>query len=417
METGKRDIEQLWLRYVEELATPEELNELFASLGDIAQEAEHIALAQQAVMRAGSGLPADLQQEEAVWQQLLLQAGGLRESFSSAPSSPVRYMHFLHKWGWAAASLILAMAGIALYYTFSHAALSGARIVKTLSVPAPDIQPGYTRAVLTLSNGQQVTLDSTAAETIQDGGLAIENNNGQLIYKNGAITAMNTVATPKGGQYQVTLPDGTKVWLNASSSITFPTAFTGSRREVKIEGEIYFEVAKDELKPFLVDVDGKSLVEVLGTIFNINAYDDEGSIKTTLVQGSVKVVKGNRDAMLRPGQQAIVDLNTTAVATPSGRQHDPYPKTEDGIMIVSAVDLDQVLAWKNGIFNFNGADLQTVMRQLERWYNIKVQYRGAMPNLIFRGKMYRNVSLSDVLDMLKEMGVRFELEGDKLIVF
>ena len=218
------------------------------------------------------------------------------------------------------------------------------------------------------------------------------------------------MTTPAGGQYQVTLPDGTKVWLNAASSITYPTAFVDKERPVKISGEVYFEVAKDKEKPFIVDVDGKSSVRVLGTSFNINSYGDESTIKTTLLEGSVKVMRTATTAVstdsviLKPGQQALVAL--PAVAASSDRQ----------LKVTSDVNIEQTLAWKNGLFNFNGSDLHAVMRQLERWYGIKVEYEGSIPDTKFSGEIYRNVNLSDVLEALQRMGVKFRLHGKTLLV-
>jgi ferric-dicitrate binding protein FerR (iron transport regulator) len=274
-----------------------------------------------------------------------------------------------------------------------------------------DVAPASDKAVLTLSNGQQVQLNNGASETIKDGALPIENKNGRLVYNGGeagiqgqtgnaADVAVNTMTTPNGGLYKLTLADGTKVWLNAASSITYPVAFAGANRKVSITGEVYFEVAKDEKRPFIVDVNKKSTVEVLGTSFNINSYTNEEAVKTTLLEGSVKVIKAGQSALLTHGQQAIV--------ANSGRK--------PGITVRSDANIEQAMAWRYGLFTFKDADLPSVTRQLERWYDIKVVYLGKVPEIILKGKMYRNVNLSDVLEFLKTSGVATRMEGKTLIV-
>jgi ferric-dicitrate binding protein FerR (iron transport regulator) len=207
----------------------------------------------------------------------------------------------------------------------------------------------------------------------------------------------NTISTPKGGQYQVTLSDGSKVWLNAASSLRFPATFSGKERKVELTGEGYFEVAHNKKMPFHVTVNDLD-VEVLGTHFNINAYADESAIKTTLLEGSVKVVKGNETKIIEPGEQASV---TTS---------------EDEINVKQQVDLEQVVAWKNGIFQFERADIESVMRQISRWYDIDVDYHGRVSEH-FGGTISRDVNISDVLKMLEMTGgVNFKIDGKKVIV-
>jgi ferric-dicitrate binding protein FerR (iron transport regulator) len=208
------------------------------------------------------------------------------------------------------------------------------------------------------------------------------------------------MTTPKGRQFQVTLPDGTNVWLNAASSVRYPTSFTGNERRVEVTGEAYFEVVKNAAKPFIVEVNNKAAVEVLGTSFNINAYGDERSVRATLLSGSIRVgvpFAGRKKAVvLAPGQQAEV----------AGTQ----------ITVAENQDADKILAWKNGLFNFDGADLEEVMRQLERWYNIEVVYENGIPHTRFIGEMSRQIALTDLLDILKRTEVDFRVEGRKLIV-
>lgn len=265
-----------------------------------------------------------------------------------------------------------------------------------------DIGPGGDKAILTLADGRQIALDSAANGDLADqGGVqVVKLDSGQIAYDlrgSGSRDVMwNTISTPKGGQYRVTLPDGTKVWLNAASSIRFPTAFVASQRQVTVTGEVYVEVAQDGSKPFVIDVNGQSTVQVLGTIFNVNAYADDGFIKTTLIEGSVRI---NHQIILKPGQQALQHSNNTT------------------LKIINHADMDQTLAWKNGLFNFNGMPLRGVMSQLERWYDIEVRYAGEVDNIIFDGKMYRNANLSDVLEVMNKMGgIQCKLDGKTVTV-
>ena len=268
-----------------------------------------------------------------------------------------------------------------------------------------DIAPGGNKAILTLANGSTIVLDSAQNGTISQQGNAkvVKLDNGKLIYEkdenaNDVAVQYNTITTPRGGQYQLVLADGSKVWLNAASSITFPTAFSGPKREVQITGEAYFEVAHNAKMPFHVKVNHVD-VAVLGTHFNINAYNDEGVIKTTLLEGSVKVSDENKSAMIVPGEQALVTDKT------------------DKIDIKKNIDLDEVVAWKNGKFMFQDADIQTIMRQLERWYNITVSYEQNISNEEFEGVISRNVNISQILGMLEKTGaVKFEIDGKNIIV-
>ncbi|SEW53373.1 FecR family protein [Chitinophaga arvensicola] len=316
--------------------------------------------------------------------------------------TPVRRIPFARKWRWAAAAVLLLAAGTWFWNYHHQERLSAGN--NNNNLPA-DVAPGGALATLTLADGSSITLDSAANGKLAQQGNAqvIKLSNGQVAYNaaglRGKEMLWNTMSTPKGGQYQLVLPDGTKVWLNASSSITFPATFVGDKRTVKIHGEVYFEVAKNEQQPFTVDINGKALVQVLGTSFNVNSYDDEESIKTTLIDGSVRIVNDHQKMVLKPGQQAVI------------------ASAGEDINVNSSADPDQVLAWKNGIFDFTGADLKTVMRQLVRWYNIEVEYRGTESDITFEGKMYRNVHLKDVLEGLQKMGVKTELQGKKLIVF
>jgi ferric-dicitrate binding protein FerR (iron transport regulator) len=228
--------------------------------------------------------------------------------------------------------------------------------------------------------------------------------NGELKYNadGSAVNAVayNTITTPKGRQFQMTLPDGTRVWLNAGSSLRFPTVFVGNERKVEVTGEGYFEVAKNAAKPFRVSINNETEIEVLGTHFNVNSYSNETSIKTTLLEGSVRVktqVAGKKsEVIIAPGQQAQL--------------------TAGNLKVANNVDLSEVMAWKNGVFNFHNATLEEVMRELERWYDINVVYEKGVPQIEFVGKMGRDLSLAKVLRGLEMSEVHFRLEGRTLIV-
>jgi len=264
-----------------------------------------------------------------------------------------------------------------------------------------DVMPGRNGAILTLDNGRQVILDSSGNGIIAiQKGARIELDSGKLTYhqdKTTEIAADNTMTTPAGRKYQLSLSDVTKVWLNAASSITFPTSFSGDQRVVSITGEAYFEVARNAKMPFFVNA-GNMMIEVLGTNFNINAYSDEDIIRTTLLQGSVKVRKGKNEQLLLPGQQAQLDK-------------------DDKFRLIANVDMDLEMAWKNDEFYFKYADLRTVMRQLSRWYDLEIVYEtGAPLNKHFEGEIPMNTMLSQLLTVLEKNDVHFHLEGKKLTV-
>jgi transmembrane sensor len=306
---------------------------------------------------------------------------------------PVHRIHFMRKWGWAAAAVVLL--GIGAYLWNANMGKTKPAVAVTPAV----ITPGKNGAVLTLADGSQLVLDSLG------NGVVADQNGTQVVLKGGTIAyeasgsakgevAYNTMTTPKGRQFRVTLPDGTGVWLNAASSISYPTVFAGNERKVTITGEVYFEVVKNARMPFKVNVNNKTEVEVLGTHFNVKAYDNETAIRTTLLEGAVKV---GQSAMLKPGDQAVFKKNS-----PLTIDHSP--------------DIDKVMAWKNGLFNFEGASFAEIMRQLERWYDIEVTYEKGVPNIEFEGKMTRDVPLNDLLKMLERSDIHFKIEGRKLIV-
>ena len=295
----------------------------------------------------------------------------------------------------AAALLIMLFAGWK-YLLPSHKAALQTTAVSNHSFKT-DVRPGTTKARLTLSNGQTIVLDSAANGVLaKQGSININNNNGQVSYIGvGETTKMvyNTLQTGKGEQYPITLSDGTHVWLNAASSLHFPVAFIGNERRVEISGEAYFEVAKNAAKPFIVTA-GNNTVKVLGTHFNINAYYTNNDIKTTLLEGSINI---NDAAILKPGQQSVVS-------------------NSGNLQLVNDADIEQAVAWKNGMFRFHNTDIKAVMRDIENWYDIKVVYEGAAPTDHFSGSISRTATLSEVLLILQYSKVHFKLEERKLSV-
>jgi len=272
-----------------------------------------------------------------------------------------------------------------------------------------EIAPGGNKGILTLSNGKQIVLTDVSVKGI----VAQEGNQDAVTIKlseDGVITyivnpdasketanSFNTLSTPTGGQYNIVLGDGTKVYLNAVSSIKYPTQFKGNQRVVEVEGEAYFEVAKNKNKPFIVK-SGNQSIEVLGTHFNLHAYNNESVIKTTLLEGSVAVSCNNQKAILKPGEQSNVSDNLNKIA-------------------IRKVDTEATIAWKNGRFKFDNDDLKTVMKQLERWYGIKVEYRGDVSDVRFNGGTFMNKNLSEVLKVLELSNIKFKVEGKTIIVY
>ena len=300
----------------------------------------------------------------------------------------------------AAVFLMVLLAGVYVYLkqTAPAPVMAQRKAIQT------KIIPGGNNAVLVLANGSKIILNQTADGQIADqpGVKVIKTKSGELLYRfvgntNNKATAINTISTPRGGQYHLILVDGTEVWLNASSSVKFPATFAGNERKVEVTGEVYFEVAKNKAKPFIVHTN-QSDIKVLGTHFNINTYDDEAYQRTTLLEGSIEIKRGNQKALLIPGQQANINGST------------------DGIKIKEIEDLDAVIAWKNGYFQFEKADLQSVMRQVSRWYDTEVSYNGPIPTKQYTGKIPRSVNVAKLIEMLAYNGIHCNVTHDKITV-
>lgn len=304
----------------------------------------------------------------------------------------------------AAAAVIVGLLSAGVYFLGKQD--SPRQIVKTENLIKQtnnnDVLPGKNTATLTLADGTTVILDDAQNGTVTTQGntKVVKLNNGMLSYKTSnqkpAEIVYNTISTPNGGQYQLILSDGSKVWLNAASSLRFPADFTGKERKVELLGEAYFEVAKNTARPFKVETEGME-VEVLGTHFNVNSYDDEASTRTTLLEGSIKINQGNTTNFLKPGQQALLH--------------------KDGdLKIINDADLDEAVAWKEGKFQFDRADIHEVMRQIARWYDISVDYKGIVSSH-FGGTISRDVNLSQVLKMLEmTSNLKFQIEDKHVVV-
>ncbi|MGF6849374.1 transmembrane sensor [Chitinophaga sp. W3I9] len=386
MPQEKDHYQQLLRRFLDNNCTPAETRELFDFLQ---QDASNRLLLEE--MNASFGLPAPEVQgpwRDRVREKLLLAA------------QPVKVIPLYKKWLPKVAAAVLLLAVATFAWQYSRTTKIAAPTV-TLASTSKDAMPGGSKATLTLANGATVVLDSAAHEVIPSQGTAkVIRINGQLKYEAGqvadAAVVYNTLATPRGGQFKIELPDGTMVWLNAASSLRFPTAFNGKERTVILNGEGYFEVAHRDNMPFKVQL-GSGVVEVLGTRFNIMAYQNEANVKTTLLQGAVKVSHNSQRVRLVQGQQASWAAGGSSIT-------------------VGPADTDEAVSWKEGYFQFNRAPLTDVMRQLQRWYDVEVRYEGNTGKREFWGKIPRNVRLSEALKILELSSIQYSMKGDTIII-
>jgi transmembrane sensor len=332
-----------------------------------------------------------------ILDKLRAEQEGLTKPGQPGVKSPIRLWPRI-----AAAAAVLIVLVVGGLFVFRKGPT--ARIAQD-QTPKNDILPAGTRATLTMLDGRTMALDSAGGDNLARQADAILSvRDGQLIYTanepdragSPAGMAYNTLTTRPGEHYSLRMPDGTNVWLNAASSITYPVVFIGNERKVIVTGEAYFEIVHNAKRPFKIGVSNE-LVEDIGTHLNINAYDDESTIKTTLVEGSIKVTKGSASAILAPGQQATI-------------------RPGDSSFQLEQADADEAIAWKNGFFYFNRADIQTVMRQLARWYNVQVVYKGEISKKTFKGKLYRNINASEALQILSYFGAHFQIDGRTITV-
>ncbi|MFC5285060.1 FecR domain-containing protein [Pedobacter alpinus] len=320
-------------------------------------------------------------------------------------AEPVPYKES-NNWKWIAAAMFIIACSAALFFTMSTTQKQTAEIQEHHTKDTL-ITPGSNQAVLTLANGKQITLNDKANGLLtEEAGVIIsKNEDGLLKYEiaANAEATTHTMSTPRGGQYQLILADGSKVWLNADSKIIFPSRFDGDERKVEIFGEAYFEVAKNKDKPFKV-VSNNQIIEVLGTHFNINNYADELAAKTTLLEGSVKIsplvngtINNTAAKILKPGEQAILNNGESKVK-------------------VAQTDLEAAIAWKNGYFRFNKIDMQSMMRQVARWYDVDIEYEGAISKDLFVGNLRRSDDIKEVLHILQLGKINATIKGKTIII-
>ncbi|MCO5949003.1 FecR family protein [Mucilaginibacter flavidus] len=313
-----------------------------------------------------------------------------------------RVKKIMPMWLRYAASILLFAGCFICYYLQTHRAVKSNVLTQQQKPLKNDAGPGGNKAILTLANGSKINLSDVKNGVLASQGQTVlkKDKDGRIIYEVPGAKGVdssaifNTITTPRGGQFQVVLSDGSKVWLNSASSITFPAAFSKTERKVTITGEAYFEIAKNKNKPFKV-VTGRQIVEVLGTHFNINAYTDESAIKTTLIEGSVKISADAQTAILKPEQQSSLFNNKISINT---------------------VDTDNVLAWTTGNFQFEKAEIPSIMREAARWYDVDIKYEGEIPKRRFTGSISRSVNLSELLKMLKYTGINFKIAGKTIVV-
>lgn len=389
-----QEIRTLLAKYLQDSLSREELDRLRSLIANPANDAVTSEWIGEAIVEwdhKENTIPIP----ESLFSKILEESERIRTQDPAHPGreqSPVRKMN--RTLWWAAASILLIAAIGAGILKIADNSKNQAAQHKT------EIAPGKNGAILTLADGTKMVLDSLGNgwATTQNGA-SLKLQNGQLTYaaNTTATEAMtyNTMTVPKGRQFKLVLPDGTQVWLNAGSSLKYPTTFSGKERNVEMTGEAYFEVAQNASRPFKVKAPGVGEIEVLGTSFNVNSYEDEPFSKTTLLTGAVIV--GSEKTKLSPGQQV---------------KRTSYGQIE----VIDNVDLDQVIAWKNGMFNFNGSDIKTVLRQITRWYDIDVVYAAEPENTPVSGEMQRNLSLNAVMDILKDLDIKYTLDGRKMII-
>ncbi len=385
-------LEELFRRYLQGTLTDAEETELFQLWLDPSLADSRVQILSDFYDRLPEDKDMPARKADLVFQQIMKGQNAYRSSHKTAWISWRRI---------AVAASVLIVIGLSGYLLFNKKMQPRQEVVQA-PVSAGKESPGMNRAMILLANKQKIFLDSAS-----NGSLAMQGTVSLLKLQDGKIAyeatagasgeqSYNTLVNPRGSKIiDMQLTDGSHVWLNAGSSVTFPVAFTGKERKISVEGEAYFEVAEDASKPFLV-TRGKTTVKVLGTHFNVNAYDDETDMRITLLQGSVQVINDQSAAMIKPGEQAIVKA--------------------DKINIAAGVDLNQVMSWKEGYFRMKGTDLASLMRQIARWYDVEVIYEKEIPRVRFGGLINRDASLPDVLKALEQYGIYSRLDKGRIMV-
>lgn len=433
MQINKKDIELLWNKLLQNKASQAELDILFQYVNDKDIHSPDWNFIQEGI--AGEQpenvdyIAMDNEQRADLRRRLLeittvarptitttdMNVDAFTAMDTNATTLPRTTIRPQFRRSWLIAASILLVMGYSIYLFQNPHSNKSTPPPETI-VQENDIEPGKAGAILTLGDGRKLILDSVTNGLIasQNGAQAVVKN-GQLVYDiaghaTGEVV-YNTVTTPKGRKFNMLLPDGTEVWLNAASSIRYPTVFTGWERAVNITGEVFFNVAKNKTTPFRVNVDQRETIHVLGTSFNVNAYVNEFEIQTTLLDGSIRVEAGTAPqaismVVLKPGQQARL-------------LHPGSGSVNSATAVINVKDdvaLDKVIAWKNDYFNLDDIPLSELMRQVERWYDVAVIFENGVPDKRFFGKVNRGISLLDFMEGLKDWGVTFKLENNTLII-
>ena len=403
---------ELLERYLSDSLTAEELKEFIILLQqqENANELEK-KIGEAITNKSITGL-ADKSKADAIFQNIMEAAHNKEQKVDNQPTRKIPSKIFsIRKMAAAAAILILlSVSAYLLFFNKPEVNIVKENIEQRYK---NDVSPGTTGAVLTLADGSQIVLDTAVnGKLVAQGNVSIVKEDNKIVYSSSnsnTAVVYNTISTTNGKTFMLVLADGSKIWLNAASSVRFPNSFPGNHRRIEITGEAYLEVAPDVSKPFVVRVssptgggkEGTAMdVEVLGTHFNINAYNDEAVVKTTLIEGKVRIRNAQNTAMLQPGMQAQVNIST-----------------QSNIQLLNNIDIEKELAWKNSKFIFSGDDIKSVMRQLARWYDVQISYEGLLSKEEFVGVISRNVKISEILKMLeKTRAVSFTIEGRKITV-
>ena len=387
-------LEDLFKKFYLDTATPEEISELATLLKPHGQTALELVLKKIWINEE----PTDIFSEDhadAIFNRVLSHDRNDAAQIEITDHKVRRFSAFT-RIAIAASFIGILVLG---YFLLSPPSKEPAVVVTKIDSTEQDISPGRNGGILTLSNGEEILLDEKANGTVaNEGQVKVVKEDGQITYEgeNESGNYYNVLRTPRGRQYHLVLADGSKVWLNASSSISYPATFSNNERVIEITGEAYLEVARDLSKPFRVKLYDGSRIEVTGTHFNVNSYPDESDVKTTLLEGGVRVSKGREILKLKPGQQAVTASNTMKM----------YP----------GVNIEEVMAWKNGFFSFQKTGLKTIMREISRWYDVDVIYEGNVPEVSFSGEIGRSLTLKQVLSILDETRIHYKIEGKKLII-
>lgn len=382
-------LDYLFGKYFDKTATPEEREEFMRLVAQQKSDEHLVALMETIYKSDQSSLEFSPEIKEKIFNNIYQAAG--------AEIPVAQLSRFSRSWMKYAAVLLLGILGLGLYFYKKEQN-------SLLALQTQDIAPGGNKAILTLGNGKKIILDTTANGVLaKQGGISISKTaDGQLVYNvmgdENEQATLNIIETPNGGQYKVNLPDGTRVWLNAGTQLKFPTFFAGNERTVELTGEAYFEVSKNAKKPFKVKMNNQAEVLVLGTHFNISAYEEENEINTTLLEGAVRVKMGHKTAQIVPGQQALVN------------------KADKNINLLNDVNVNQVVAWKNGFFSTEGISLPVLMKQVEKWYGVRVIYKDNV-QADFMARLPRNISLVELISLLElTKQVHFKLDKKTLTV-